>query len=80
MHKLGYAEVEAWIVDEYDNVRLPPDDVLLAHPHVAHNGGQVQQNGHETHIGQFAIVLDTGAALSLHQVAAEEAEVGLRVA
>ena len=80
MHVLGYIEVKPRIVDEYHHVGLPLQDVLLAHLHVAQDGGQVQQYGDKTHICQLAVVLDHRTAYSSHQVAAEEAELRLSVA
>ena len=76
---LRYLEVEARIVDEDDHVRLPLTDVLLAHLHIAENGGQVHQYGDESHIGQFAVVLHQRSSHGSHLVAAKEAKLRLRV-
>ena len=76
---LGNAEVEARVVNEYDHVGLPLADVALAHRHIPQDGPQVQQHRHEAHVGQFAVVLHQCAPLGCHQVAAKEAELGLRV-
>ena len=79
LHILGDVEIEARIVDENHAVGLPFGDVALAHPHIAQDGGQVEQYGYEAHIGQLAVVLHKCAANGRHQVAAEEAEPCLRV-
>ena len=79
LHILGDVEIEARIVNEYHHVGAPLGDVLLAFAHVAQNGGQMQQHGHEAHVGQLAVVLHASAPLGRHQVAAEEAELSRRV-
>ena len=76
---LGDIEIEAWIIDEDDHVGLPLHNVALAHGHVAEDGGQMQQHGHEAHVGQFAVMAHAGASDYRHQVAAEEAELGVGV-
>lgn len=77
VHIFRNAEVEAGIVDQDDHVGLPLADVAFALPHVSEYGGQMQQHGHETHVGQFFVVAHAGAADGRHEVAAEKTEFGL---
>ena len=58
---------------------LPRHDVALAQGHVAEDGTQVHEHGHEAHVGQFAVMLHALTANGSHHVAAEEAELGLGV-
>ena len=74
MDELGYVEIEAGIVDKYDNVGLPCEDIFLAHGHVAEDSGQVKQNGDETHVGKLAKMFYTCSAFGRHQVTAKVAE------
>lgn len=79
MHILRDVEVEARVVDEDHHIGLPGRDVALAHGHVPENGAQMEQHGHEAHVGQLAVVLHARAADSRHQIASEEAELGIAV-
>ena len=38
----GYLQVKTRIIHEDDTVGLPRRDVLLTHPHVLHDGGQMK--------------------------------------
>ena len=50
LYELSYAEVEAWIVDEDDNIRLPSYNVFLAHLHVFEDGWQVKKYWDKAHV------------------------------
>ena len=80
MNIFGYIEIEAWIVDKDNDIGLPLRNILLTHLHILKDGTQVKQDGDETHVGQLAIVADTRASDSSHQVASEETELSLSVA
>ena len=73
-HVISNLQVKTRVVHQNHHVGHPAAYVLLALPHVPQDGGQMQQYGHKTHIGQFAIVLHQGASLGLHQVTAVETE------
>ena len=78
-HILGYVEVEARIVDQNDHVGRPLHDVALTHLHVAQDGAQMEQHRHEAHVSQLAVVFYARAAHRRHEVAAEEAKLGIGV-
>ena len=79
VQELRYLEVEARIVDEDDGIRLPLGDVALAEREVSEDGRQMEQDGNEAHVGQIFIMTHARAADFRHQVASEEAELGLWV-
>ena len=79
-HILGNIKIEAWIVYQYHNVRLPGKNVLLTVLHVVQYRAQVQQHRHETHVSQFPIVFDARTTHFRHQVTTEEAELSLCIA
>ena len=70
----GYVEVETRIVDQDHHVGTPRHNVLLAPLHVAEDGAQVEQHGHEAHIGKILVVAHALATDGRHEVAAEEAK------
>ena len=73
----GYLEVEARIVDQYDDVGTPREDGLLALCEATQNGAQMQEYGDKAHVGQVAVVAEQGAALLLHGITPKEAELSL---
>ena len=75
----GHLQVEARVVDEDDSVGLPAADGLLAALHAGEDARQVEQDGHEAHVGQRAVMAEAHAACTAHQVAAVEAERGVGV-
>ena len=80
MNIFGYIEIKARIVDKDDDIGLPLVYVLLTHLHILENSTKVQQHWNKAHIRQLAIVANTRAPNSSHQVATEETEVSLAVA
>ena len=74
MYKLRDVKVEARIVDEDDDIRLPRHDILLAERHVAEDRAQMEQHGDETHVSQVLVMAHARATLCCHEVAAKEAE------
>ena len=76
---LGNIEVEAWIIYKNQGIGIPSEHIALAHLHVLRDSAQVQQHRDEPHIGKVAIMTHACAAHSRHQVAAKEAEIGIRV-
>ena len=74
MQEFGYVEIESGIVDEYDDIGLPADDVFLAQGHVAEDGPQMEQHGHEAHICQLTVMPEHGSSYGPHHVAPDEAE------
>lgn len=80
MDVLGDAEVEAWVIHQYQGVGPPLHDVVLAEVHIGKDGAQVEQDRDEAHVGQVAIVLHRRTtSRGSHQVAPKEAELRLRV-
>ena len=71
----GNVEIKAGIIDKDDTIRMPHQDIQLAHPHILQNGWKMEQNGNEAHIGKFPIVFHQRAAYRCHQVAAKETKV-----
>ena len=74
MNKLGYRQVKAGIINEYDHIRMPFHDILLAERHVTENGWKMQQYRHKAHIGKILVVSHHCPAFSSHQVATEKTE------
>ena len=81
MNIFGYVEVESRIVHEYDTVRLPLLNLLLALAHTSQYLGQMEHNGQDTHICQLPVVHEEILAPTLfsHKVAAVEVELSLRI-
>ena len=80
MHVFRYRQVESRVVHQDEHVGVPLDHVALAGLHVAQYRPGMQEHGNEPHVGQVFIVAHHRPALFLHQVAAEKAELRLRVA
>ena len=79
MNKLGDIQVESRVIHQNKYIRLPGRNIFFAPLHIGKNSTQMQQDGNETHIRQFLIMIHRRSAHSRHQVAAKEAELGLRV-
>ena len=69
-----YLEIEAWVIDQYQHVGLPLEDVLLAMFHASKYGREVFDDRPEAHVGEVAIMLDKLRTLSCHHVSAEATE------
>ena len=80
LQKLCNAEVKTRIIHQDNHIGMPSHNVAFALRHVAKNGAQMEQNGHETHIGQLAIVLHACAANGLHLIATKETKLGFGIA
>ena len=80
LQKLRNAEVKPRIIHQDNHIGMPSHNVAFALRHVAKNGAQMEQNGHETHIGQLAIVLHTCTANGLHLIATKETKLGFGIA
>ena len=72
-------EVEAWIVNENDTVRMPVLDIALAHPHVPENCRKMEQHRNKAHVGEIAVMLHQGTTHRCHHIATKEAKIGLNV-
>ena len=72
-------EIESSIVNEDYHIRLPSDDVLLAHFHITHDGRKMQEHRDKAHVGKFLVMTHSFATDGRHTVATEEAELRLWV-
>jgi len=72
--KLGHAQVEAGIIDQYQHIGLERQNVLLALLEVAPKLEDAGGRFHKAHDGQVFVVAHQLAALGLHLVAAPVAE------
>ena len=79
VHIAGDAEVEAGIVDGDNYVGAPGTDVVAAEAHVAGDDTRVEHHGDDAHVGHLAVVHDACPPDGAHEVAAEEAELRLRI-
>ena len=75
----GYLKIESRIIHQYQHIRLPRFDVVLASVHIAEYSTQMQQHGDEAHVSQFAIMLYARSAYGSHQITTEETEFSFRI-
>ena len=75
----GYLKIEPRIIYQYQHVRLPRFDVVLASVHIAEYSTQMQQYRDKAHVSQFAIMLYARSAYGSHQIATEETEFSFRI-
>ena len=85
MGKFRYLEIESRVVYEYDHVRLPFHDVLLAGFNIFHDGKALQKHFQISHHGSVTVIPHkAGATLMLlvntvHERSAPETHIGLRI-
>ena len=72
-------KVEARVIDKDDHIGLPRHDILLALLQPPQDGTCVQDNGHNTHESEVAIMTHQMHTLRLHEVTAEATEFCIRV-
>ena len=79
VHIPRYAEVEARIVHKNHDIRTPLHYVALAERHVAHDDVQMRDYRNKAHVCQLTVMLHASSAYRRHQIASEEAELGMSV-
>ena len=72
-------QIETRIIDQDHTVRLPIQDIPLAHAHITEYHRQMEKYGDKSHISQFSIMPDPRTTDGRHQIAAEETKLGGRV-
>jgi hypothetical protein len=75
----GDLEVEAGVINEYEDVGLVDEDIFLGSPERGEDGREMQKDGDEAHVSSVAIMPKTISFLGTHEISSHETEAGLGI-
>ena len=70
------SEIETWIIDVDDDIRLKVGDVFFTEFYILQNGTQMGDNFPKTHKSQHFVMLNQYPTHLLHQVTSPKADLG----